>query len=102
MVCNGHYNEPVFPKIPGQHIFKGRQCHSHDYRKPEPFQGHKVVVIGAGPSGMDLALHISATAERVSECFISQSKQHLSLTLIIGNDNFGVKYFAISFMNHIA
>lgn len=66
MVCNGHYNKPVIPTLPGKDKFKGSQCHSHEYRKPEPYRGKKVLIIGAGPSGMDLALHISFHAEQVS------------------------------------
>lgn len=69
MVCNGHYNEPVFPNLPGKELFQGKQYHSHEYRKPEPFSGKKVLIIGAGPSGMDLALHISHHAETVSHIF---------------------------------
>jgi len=51
MVCNGHYFEPMIPNIPGQNIFTGKQIHSHDYRVPDFFNGKKVVVLGAGPSG---------------------------------------------------
>jgi dimethylaniline monooxygenase (N-oxide forming) len=39
--------------------------HSHDYREPAPFTGKRVVVIGAGPSGMDLALEIASCAKEV-------------------------------------
>ncbi|XP_032682455.1 senecionine N-oxygenase-like isoform X2 [Odontomachus brunneus] len=65
LVCNGHYFEPSIPKISGQNIFVGEQIHSHDYRVPEIFNGKTVVVLGAGPSGMDLALEISKNANRV-------------------------------------
>lgn len=66
MVCNGHYHTPLNPQIPGIDTFKGDQVHSHDYRKPDPFKGKSVVVIGAGPSGMDLTLEISSVAKQVS------------------------------------
>ncbi|XP_029156619.1 senecionine N-oxygenase-like [Nylanderia fulva] len=65
MVCNGHYFEPRIPKISGHDVFAGKQMHSHDYRVPEIFDGKTVVVLGAGPSGMDLALEISKNANRV-------------------------------------
>lgn len=51
MVCNGHYFKPSIPNIPGRDIFTGKQMHSHDYRVPEVFDGKRVVVLGAGPSG---------------------------------------------------
>ncbi|KAJ6633701.1 Flavin-containing monooxygenase FMO GS-OX3 [Pseudolycoriella hygida] len=65
-VCNGHYNTPSTPNYPGRNIFKGQQIHSHDYRCPDPFTGETVLVIGAGPSGMDLANEISKLAIRVT------------------------------------
>lgn len=52
MVCNGHYFEPRIPEIPGRDVFSGKQIHSHDYRVPEIFDGKTVVVLGAGPSGI--------------------------------------------------
>ncbi|XP_063981107.1 uncharacterized protein LOC135164569 [Diachasmimorpha longicaudata] len=65
MVCNGHYFQPHLPVIEGREQFKGKQLHSHDYRIPEIFADKTVVVVGAGPSGMDLALEISKKARKV-------------------------------------
>ncbi|XP_046481448.1 senecionine N-oxygenase [Neodiprion pinetum] len=65
MICNGHYFQPNIPELEGHTSFKGRVLHSHDYRVPETFAGKKVVVFGAGPSGMDLALEISKHAHQV-------------------------------------
>lgn len=65
MVCNGHYFEPSLPIIEGHDKFQGQQLHSHDYRVPETFANKTVVVVGAGPSGMDLALEISSKAKQV-------------------------------------
>ncbi|XP_014213753.1 senecionine N-oxygenase-like [Copidosoma floridanum] len=65
MVCSGHYFEPAIPVIKGADKFKGETLHSHDYRRPEHFAGKRVVVVGAGPSGMDLALEISRKATSV-------------------------------------
>ncbi|KAL4714912.1 hypothetical protein ACJJTC_014283 [Scirpophaga incertulas] len=64
-VCNGHYNTPFIPRIPGLKEFSGDVMHSHDYRIPEIFTGKKVLVVGAGPSGMDIALEITAVTEKV-------------------------------------
>lgn len=70
MVCNGHYRDPFTPRIEGQERFKGRQWHSHDYRSPEEFQGKKVLVLGAGPSGRDIAVQIATVAKKVHKCRI--------------------------------
>ncbi|XP_066995496.2 senecionine N-oxygenase [Anabrus simplex] len=65
MVCNGHYWKPRVPQLLGADDFQGTQIHSHDYRRPEAFRGKRVLVIGAGPSGMDLTLELSTVAEQV-------------------------------------
>ncbi|XP_062563498.1 senecionine N-oxygenase-like [Armigeres subalbatus] len=66
LVCNGHYHTPRLPNYPGINLYKGKQMHSHDYRCNDPFVGETVLVIGAGPSGMDMAYEISKKAERVT------------------------------------
>lgn len=43
----------------------GTLLHSHAYRQPEPFVGLSVVLVGAGPSGIDLALQLFPVAARV-------------------------------------
>ncbi|CAI7934829.1 flavin-containing monooxygenase FMO GS-OX4-like [Podarcis lilfordi] len=65
MVCTGHYANPFIPPIPGLDSFQGRLLHSHSYRRPEPFAGQRVVLAGAGPSGVDLALQLAPLAARV-------------------------------------
>lgn len=64
-VCNGHFSTPSFPHYPGRNAFKGKQIHSHDYRRPEMFRGKKVLVVGAGPSGIDISQEISKCAAKV-------------------------------------
>lgn len=49
LVSNGHFSTPSLPHFPGRKTFKGRQIHSHDYRRPETYKGKKVLVVGAGP-----------------------------------------------------
>ncbi|XP_059051569.1 senecionine N-oxygenase isoform X2 [Achroia grisella] len=65
VICNGHYNTPFIPSIPGLKKFEGDVMHSHDYRVPEIFTGKKVLVIGAGPSGMDIALEVTSVSPRI-------------------------------------
>ncbi|XP_037713560.1 senecionine N-oxygenase [Drosophila subpulchrella] len=66
MVANGHYHTPNYSKVPNMNRFKGEYLHSHDFRTREVFEGKSVLVIGAGPSGMDLSNIISRSAERVT------------------------------------
>lgn len=65
-ICNGHYHTPAYPNYPGHDIFEGKQVHSHDYRCSDPYKDENVLVIGAGPSGMDMAYEVSKVAKRVT------------------------------------
>jgi Flavin-binding monooxygenase-like len=63
IVASGHHREPFLPDWPGE--FSGRLLHSHDYREPEPFRGQRVLVVGAGNSGCDIAVELAPVAARV-------------------------------------
>ena len=45
--------------------FKGRVLHSHTYREPDSFRNSRVVILGAVPSGQDIALEIAPLAQTV-------------------------------------
>ena len=63
VVANGHYALPYVPAIPGVHDFHvahpGAIVHSKQYRSPKEYTGKRVVVIGNGPSGLDIAHQVS-------------------------------------------
>ncbi|KAJ8713967.1 hypothetical protein PYW08_007587 [Mythimna loreyi] len=65
IVGNGHFSKPNMPNIPGEELFKGKIIHSHDYREPEPYRNRRVLVVGAGPSGMDIGLDVADVARRL-------------------------------------
>ncbi|MBB3037087.1 short-subunit dehydrogenase [Hoyosella altamirensis] len=54
VVANGHYWALNIPTYPGQ--FTGKQIHSKRYRNPSDVEGRRVLVVGAGNSGCDLAV----------------------------------------------
>lgn len=66
MICTGHYNDPFVPIIPGANRFIGGVIHCHSYRNTKPYQNKKVLVIGAGPSGIDISIKLAPVAEKVS------------------------------------
>ncbi|KAF5023804.1 hypothetical protein F66182_4112 [Fusarium sp. NRRL 66182] len=63
VVANGHYSTPFIPNMKNLREFNeaypGVITHSKQYRTPHPFRDSKVVVIGNGPSGLDIALQIN-------------------------------------------
>lgn len=63
IVGNGHFSKPNMPNISGEDIFKGTIIHSHDYRIPDPYTGRRVLIVGAGPSGMDIALDVAEVCD---------------------------------------
>ncbi|XP_004646243.1 dimethylaniline monooxygenase [N-oxide-forming] 5 [Octodon degus] len=67
MVCTGHHTNAHLPleSFPGIEKFKGQYFHSRDYKNPNGFIGKRVVIIGIGNSGGDLAVEISHTAKQV-------------------------------------
>lgn len=60
-----HYPIIIFPSLAGIEKFKGQYFHSRDYKNPEGFTGKRVIIIGIGNSGGDLAVEISHTAKQV-------------------------------------
>ncbi len=55
IVATGYQNEPVMGDWPGRDGFCGRLLHSAEYVRPEPFSGDRVLVVGPGCSGMEIA-----------------------------------------------
>ena len=53
---------PRMPSYPGK--FDGEMIHSSKYRSPDAFKGKRVLVLGAGNSGVDIASDAARTAEK--------------------------------------
>ncbi|MEX1223727.1 MAG: NAD(P)-binding domain-containing protein, partial [Pirellulales bacterium] len=54
IIANGHNWDPRLPELPGE--FTGTTLHSHDYKSPDILAGRRVLVVGAGNSGCDIAV----------------------------------------------
>jgi putative flavoprotein involved in K+ transport len=57
VVATGYSNVPVLPDWPGD--FVGQIVHSADYRNPAPYLGRRVLVVGAGNSGAEIAVDMA-------------------------------------------
>jgi cation diffusion facilitator CzcD-associated flavoprotein CzcO len=55
IVATGYEQAPIVPDWPGRDLFAGELIHSREYRNPEPFAGKRVLVVGPGCSGMEIA-----------------------------------------------
>ena len=54
IVASGIHWVPIMPRVPG--TFEGDCMHSCGYKSPEIFRGKRVLVVGAGNSGCDIAV----------------------------------------------
>lgn len=61
LVANGHHWCSHRPSFPGQ--FDGLEIHSHDYKTPDPIRDKRVLVLGVGNSGVDIACEAARFAE---------------------------------------
>ncbi|MGA8209516.1 MAG: NAD(P)-binding domain-containing protein [Nocardioidaceae bacterium] len=57
LVANGHLWDPKIPDVPGD--FDGVQLHSSQYQNVSDLKGSRVLVVGAGNSGCDLAVDVA-------------------------------------------
>jgi cation diffusion facilitator CzcD-associated flavoprotein CzcO len=58
-VCNGAQRVARYPDPPYPGTFSGTVMHAMDYKSPEQIAGKRVLVIGAGNSGCDIAVDAS-------------------------------------------
>lgn len=56
-VATGYSNVPFVPDWTG--AFAGEVVHSADYRNPAPYRGRRVLVVGAGNSGAEIAVDLA-------------------------------------------
>jgi cation diffusion facilitator CzcD-associated flavoprotein CzcO len=59
VIATGLNQAPFAPGYPGTESFTGRIVHSKEYRKPTPYLGDKVLVVGMGNTGAEIALDLS-------------------------------------------
>ena len=66
--CTGHSGEPKVPTFPGQPQFKGQVYHGsqHDDASKHDVRGKKVVVVGTGNSGHDIAQNFYENGAQVT------------------------------------
>jgi len=62
VIANGHNWSPRRPQFPGS--FGGRVMHSAEYKTPDVFTGRRVVIVGAGNTGCDIAVEAAQHAAR--------------------------------------
>lgn len=62
IAATGAFHRPYLPELPGQASFRGNVVHSFAYHDPVPYQGQRVIVVGAGNSAVQIATELAQVA----------------------------------------
>ena len=62
VAASGGFGRPHIPDLPGLGDFTGTLLHAAHYRRPEPFTGQRVVVVGAGNTAVQVAVELAQVA----------------------------------------
>ncbi|MFC6635372.1 flavin-containing monooxygenase [Microbulbifer taiwanensis] len=79
LIANGTLHHPNRPQLPGK--FAGALLHSSEYRDPAVFDGKRVLLVGCGNSGADIAVDAVHRAKSVD---ISLRRGYYFLPKFIG------------------
>jgi putative flavoprotein involved in K+ transport len=63
VAASGSFSSPYRPALPGQDGFTGELLHVADYRSPAPYEGKRVLVVGAGDSAAQVASELAPVAK---------------------------------------
>ncbi|GGT04033.1 monooxygenase [Streptomyces chromofuscus] len=61
--ATGTWWRPFLPAVPGRAHFGGQQLHTVGYRQPRDFAGRRVIVVGGGNSGAQIAADLAHDSE---------------------------------------
>ncbi|CAI8602764.1 unnamed protein product [Vicia faba] len=86
VVATGENAERVVPDIQGLREFNGQVIHACDYKSGQGFQGKKVLVVGCGNSGMELALDLCNY--NASPSIVLRSSVHVLPREMLGRSTF--------------
>lgn len=66
VMATGIASKPRTPAIPGSALFQGQLVHSIAYKRPGPFVGKRVVVVGIGNSGGEIGGELARSGAKVT------------------------------------
>eukprot|EP00250_Pteridium_aquilinum_P000503 c10551_g1_i2 orf=374-1801(+) len=104
IAATGENAQPVWPDVPGLASFNGTVCHSSDYKSGEEFCGKRVLVVGGGNSGLEVALDLAN--HKAAVCLSVRSQVHVLPRDILGFSTFSVamtllKYFSLQWTDRL-
>ncbi|KAH7437664.1 hypothetical protein KP509_05G083300 [Ceratopteris richardii] len=88
VIATGENAEMIVPELPGLNEFRGGYIHSSQYRNGDFYGGKKVLVVGCGNSGMEIALDLANCGADAS--IVVRSPVHILTREIFGMSTFSV------------
>ncbi|XP_022953815.1 probable indole-3-pyruvate monooxygenase YUCCA10 [Cucurbita moschata] len=99
VVATGETADPYMPVVEGMERFGGEVMHSTRYKSGKGFEGKNVLVVGAGNSGMEIALdlasHGATTSILVRSPIHIMSRRMMKLQVLLG------QYLALKFLDSL-
>ncbi|KAL1562216.1 Indole-3-pyruvate monooxygenase YUCCA2 [Salvia divinorum] len=93
VVATGENAEEVVPEIEGMAVFGGDVAHTSGYRSGEGYDGKRVLVVGCGNSGMEVALDLCNYNAKPS--LVVRDKVHILPKEILGASTFGLSMWLV-------
>ncbi|TAL24242.1 MAG: NAD(P)/FAD-dependent oxidoreductase [Aquabacterium sp.] len=90
VVAGGYNNRPNLPTWPAQESFRGRILHSSEYRSGADFHGQRVLVVGLGNSGGEIAIDLWEQGARTTSLAVR------SPVNVIPKEVFGVPFLTVA------
>lgn len=66
VVATGIWSTPHRPEFAQERLFQGQILHANQYQTPQPFVGQRVLVVGGGNTGAELATELAQAGCEVS------------------------------------
>lgn len=85
VLATGTLGGPYTPTIEGQDLFKGQLLHSEAYSGGSQFSGKRVIVVGTGNSGADIALDLHVRFGVQSITLVQRSSTCVQSSKAIGD-----------------
>jgi cation diffusion facilitator CzcD-associated flavoprotein CzcO len=68
VLATGLNRRPLRPRFPGDEELGDAIIHAHEYRTADPYRGKRVLVVGAGNTGAEIALDLCENDATVGMC----------------------------------
>ncbi len=91
IICTGYNHTPYIPHWENENTFQGEILHSKNYRNAKPFIGKKVLIVGIGNTGGELAIDLIENGVNTSICVRSPLR-------VVPRELFGIPMQIMAFL----